>query len=148
MHPGCLKCISGMNLSPANKNFFTISFNLYLVLTCWYPYNKTGPCKGILLKVIPKLLNNPQASRSLINLYFLLLQTAQFDITIILPIFFLQILGFYCLLFLYTLNNKRTLFYKLIKIFDWLFESLNFWFLLPSHYILLTHYLLQQIQND
>ena len=25
---GCLKYISGMNLSPANKNLFTISFNI------------------------------------------------------------------------------------------------------------------------
>ena len=49
-HPGCLKCISSINLSPANKNLLTISFILYLVLTC----NN----KGILLKdvFIPRLL--------------------------------------------------------------------------------------------
>ena len=71
-----------MNLSPANKNLFTKSFILYL-------YNKGGPNKGIRLKrvFIPKLLNNPLASCSLINLDFLLLQTVQFGISIILPFF-------------------------------------------------------------
>ena len=32
---GCrLKCISGINLSHANKNLLTLSFILHLVLTC------------------------------------------------------------------------------------------------------------------
>ena len=35
VNQGCPKCILGIHLSPANKNFFlTISFLLYLVLTC------------------------------------------------------------------------------------------------------------------
>ena len=34
VYPGCLKCISGINLPPANKNLLTISFILYLILTC------------------------------------------------------------------------------------------------------------------
>ena len=29
--PGCFKCISGINLSPANKNVFTISFIVYKI---------------------------------------------------------------------------------------------------------------------
>ena len=29
VNPDCLKCISGINLSPANKNLLTISFILY-----------------------------------------------------------------------------------------------------------------------
>ena len=33
VNPGCLKFISGINLSPANENVFTISSILYLVLT-------------------------------------------------------------------------------------------------------------------
>ena len=33
VNPGCLNCISGIYLSPANENLLTISFNLYLVLT-------------------------------------------------------------------------------------------------------------------
>ena len=28
-NPGCLKCISGMTLSPANKSLFIIAFILY-----------------------------------------------------------------------------------------------------------------------
>ena len=54
VNPGCLKCISGINLSPANKNLFIISFTLYFE-------NKRSCNKGIQLKgvLIPKLLNNP-----------------------------------------------------------------------------------------
>ena len=33
VNQGCLKCISGINLSPVYKNLLTISFILYLVLT-------------------------------------------------------------------------------------------------------------------
>ena len=33
VNPGCLKYISGIKLSPANKILFTLSFILYLVLT-------------------------------------------------------------------------------------------------------------------
>ena len=29
VNPGCFKCISSINLSPSNKNLFTIEFNLY-----------------------------------------------------------------------------------------------------------------------
>ena len=32
VNPGCLKCISGITFSPANKNLLTISFILYLLL--------------------------------------------------------------------------------------------------------------------
>ena len=39
--PGCFKCISGINLSPANKNLFTISF-IFVHL------NKILPKNGIL----------------------------------------------------------------------------------------------------
>ena len=42
----CLKYISGVNISPPNRNLFTISFILYLVLTCYYL--ERGPTKGIL----------------------------------------------------------------------------------------------------
>ena len=34
VNPGYLECISGINLSPANKNLLTISFILHLALTC------------------------------------------------------------------------------------------------------------------
>ena len=34
LNPGYLKSTSGINLSPANKILLTISFPLYLVLTC------------------------------------------------------------------------------------------------------------------
>ena len=69
---GCLKFISGINLFHANKNLFTISFILNLVLTCLVLLKEMEPTKGILLKgvFIPKLLNNPLASCSLINFDF------------------------------------------------------------------------------
>ena len=34
VNPDWLKCISGINLSTTNKDLFTISFILSLVLTC------------------------------------------------------------------------------------------------------------------
>ena len=34
VNPDSLTCISGRNLSSTNKNWFTISFVVYLVLTC------------------------------------------------------------------------------------------------------------------
>ena len=82
LNPGCLKCISCTNLSPENKNLITISLILY-------SWNKREINKGILLEsvFIPKPLNNPLASCSLINLDFLLSQTANFDKGIILPVF-------------------------------------------------------------
>ena len=85
---GCLKCISGINLSPANKNLFTISSILYVVLT-WLIWNKRGPTKWILLTgvFVPKPLKNRLASCSLINLGFLLTHSAHFDKGIILPFF-------------------------------------------------------------
>ena len=61
---GCLKCISGMNLSPANKRFFIILFILYL-------QNRISSAIGNLLKIfsfISKLLNIQLCS--LVNLYF------------------------------------------------------------------------------
>ena len=49
--------------------------------------NKRSPNNGILLNgvLIPKLLNNPSASCSFINLDFLLPQIAHFDDSINLP---------------------------------------------------------------
>ena len=34
VNPGRLICISGMNLSPANKNLLNTSFFSYIILTC------------------------------------------------------------------------------------------------------------------
>ena len=96
VNPSYLKCISDINSSPANKNLFTTSFILYLVLTCSYLSNKRGATKSILLKgvFIPKLLNNPLVSCSLINFYFVLSHTAHFDKNIILSFFVLGTFGF------------------------------------------------------
>ena len=70
---GFLKCISGINLSPPNKNvlYFFIQF-----ISC---INFLIPNQGILHKFvfIPKLLNNLQGSCSLINFGFLLSGTAK-----------------------------------------------------------------------
>ena len=55
-----------MNLSPTNKNLFTILFIFYTT------QNKISPNTGTLLNGVlrPKLLNSPFASRFLINLEF------------------------------------------------------------------------------
>ena len=57
VNPGCFKCISGINLSPANKNLFTILFILYF-------QNTISPNIGTLLDGVlrPKLPNSPFAS--------------------------------------------------------------------------------------
>ena len=34
INPDCLKCILDINLPPDNKKIFTISYIIYLVLTC------------------------------------------------------------------------------------------------------------------
>ena len=65
-------------------------------------FNNGTLFKGVL---IPKLLNNPLAWCSLINLDFLLLHIAQFDYIIGLLCLFLTILG---LIFLvYFLHDKQ-----------------------------------------
>ena len=56
------------------------------------------------------LLNNPQASCSLVKLRFLLLHNAQFDKNTILSFLVLTNLGFYFLYFFYTLKTKIALF--------------------------------------
>ena len=55
-----------------------------------------SPNNGIFLKgiVIPVWLNNQLASCSLIYLYLLLLHTAHFDKTIILPLLVFETFGF------------------------------------------------------
>ena len=112
VNPGCLKFIWGINVSLGNKNLLTISFILYLVLTCLILPKQRGPAEGIWLKgfFIPKVLNNQLASCCLINLDFLLPHTTE-------ALFFrflsLQLLDFYFLYFFYNSNNIMiTLFYQ------------------------------------
>ena len=99
------KCISGMNLYPANKSLFVISFILYL-------QNEIGATKGIWLKsdfkllsyflsyYIPKLLDNPLVSCFLMNLDFLLSHTAHFHKSICFHLFLFATLGFLLSFFL------------------------------------------------
>ena len=104
----CFKCISGINLSPANKNLSTISFILYT-------QNKTF-IKGILLNgvLIPKLLNNPFVSCSFTNLDFLIPQSTHFDCIINLLFFVLKIFESKFSFFFLTLSaiSQYVLFYK------------------------------------
>ena len=95
---GCLKCISGINLSPTNKNVITISFIIICI------QNKISPSTGILLNgvLMPKLLNNPFASCFLINLDFLLPHITHFDIMTSLPLLVLETCGSIAS---YTLSN-------------------------------------------
>ena len=74
VNPECPKCILAINVSPPNKKLVIASFSFYLE-------HKIGEGIGSSSKpvVIPKLLNNSQASCSLINIDFLVLNTAHFD---------------------------------------------------------------------
>ena len=90
VNPSCLKCISGINLFPANKNVLSISIILYLVLSCFTNnLNKRGRTKGLSLEgcFFSKVLNNPLASCCLIIFYFLPSHNVHFDKTFILPFF-------------------------------------------------------------
>ena len=97
----CLKCISGINLPPANKTFI---FNFIFVL---YSQNKIRPNMGIWVKVvfISKLLNNQLASCSSINLEFLQSHTASFDESIIYLFFVFLTLGFLLSIFISKLQT-------------------------------------------
>ena len=99
--------IFGVNLSPANKKFFSISIILYLLLTCLILLKQKRPTKGNLPEgiLIPELLNNPLASYSLKDFYFLLRHTSYFDKSIILPFFVLTTFGF--LLYVFFLHFKQ-----------------------------------------
>ena len=109
INPGCFKCISGINLSPANKNLLSISliFICCLQIVCFRHVriqvsihiqwnciqNKISPNIGTLLNsvLILKLLSSPFASWFLINLDFLLPHIAHFDHIIALPLLLLEI---------------------------------------------------------
>ena len=100
VNPGCFKCFFGTDLSPANKNLFTISLILY-------SQSKRGPLKGILLKDVftPKLLTNSPASCSLINFNFLPLHTRHFAKIVIRSFLVLTTFGFLLSVFCSTLQT-------------------------------------------
>ena len=66
---------------------------------------KVSPNNGILLKgvLIPRLLNNPFASCSLINFDFLALHIAHFDDNIVLPFIAFETTGLVLSVFCFTL---------------------------------------------
>ena len=80
--------------------------NITAIFICYYN------SKGSIIEILPILLSSPVASCSLINLDFLLLQTAQFDESISFPYFVFSTLGFLLFVIFYTSNNTITLFYK------------------------------------
>ena len=106
-----------------------------------------GPDKGILFKggFIPKLLDNPLVSCYLIKSDFLLSRTAHFDKkNIILPFFcFWNFWVFNFCIFSTIQEIRQHCFINRLN----LIKSLNFWFLLSFHYILLARYLLKQIHR-
>ena len=91
--------------------------NITAIFICHYN------SKGSIIGIFPILLSSPFTSCSLINLGFLLLQTAQFDESISFPFFVFSTLGFLLSVFFYTSNNTITLFYKETRIFDEFFKS-------------------------
>ena len=101
--------IFGVNLSPANKKFFSISIILYLLLTCLILLKQKRPTKGNLPEgiLIPELLNNPLASYSLKDFYFLLRHTSYFDKSIILPFFCLDSFWIFTLCIFSAFQTRR-----------------------------------------
>ena len=78
--------------------------------------NKILPNKSILINgvSVPKLLNNPFASYSLINRDILMSHMAHFDKSIVLPLTVFEILGCMfsvCFCFFYTLNKMIAFLY-------------------------------------
>ena len=96
---------SGINLSPASKNLFTILFISYTQWNCIL--NKVFN-NGILLNIvlIPKLLNKISASCCFTNLHFLDPHSAYFDCLINLLLLFQKALSLHFKYFSYTLCNK------------------------------------------
>ena len=120
-----LKCISGVNLSPANKSLFIISFVIYLE-------NKIEPAEGILVQgvFIPKLLNYPPASCSLINPNFSLLHILHFDKVI--SFSFISLCNswvFTICFFLYSLSSFSNCFLCCLK-----FQKITYFFKKRSQY--------------
>ena len=74
--------------------------NITAIFICYYN------SKGSIIGILPILLSSPVASCSLINLDFLLLQTAQFDESISFPYFVFSTLGF-LLFVIFTLQTIR-----------------------------------------
>ena len=99
LNPGCLRCISGMNLSPANK---------ILLITALIFQQKISANNGTLCKgdLIPNRLNNPPASSSIMSLYFLLLHTV--DNSLIFPLLFFGNFRFLLFVFFGTTRNMTT----------------------------------------
>ena len=75
--------------------------------------NKILPNRGILINgvLIPKLLNNPFASYSLINIDILISHIVHFDKSIVLPLIVFEILGCMFPVLFYTLNKMIALLY-------------------------------------
>ena len=113
---GCLKCISGINLSPPNKKLFPISFILYLVLTCLMLLKQKRTYWRNLKDVfIPKIHNNPLNSCCLINFDFFYYHTLHILIkALFFRVLTLQHLDFCFLYLFYTSNIVITLFYVII----------------------------------
>lgn len=96
------------------------------------------------------MLINPLASWFLINIDFLLLNTAYFDKSSSFLSFAFATFGFLLSAsFLYFLSSNTTrLSYKQIEIFIGLSRFLDFWLLFSHHHIFLTHYLLKKNLHD
>ena len=106
VNPSCLKCISGTNLSPANKNLFTITFTLQFFKKIF------AIAKSLRISTFnhyfpANLFNNSLASCSLINIDFLLSFIAGFDKSIVLPFLVFTTFGFLLSAFFSTLQTIR-----------------------------------------
>ena len=113
---GCLKCISGMNWSHANKNLFIISFilisyynglfldfsSLSIIIVNTLELQQFLSVIIFLMyqvrRILPIIFRNTSASWSLINPNFLQSHIAHFYESIALPFLPFQVLGF-CFLY-------------------------------------------------
>ena len=96
---------------------------------------KISPNNGIFLNGLfnLKLLNNPLASCSLINLELLLLHNVHFVQNIVFPLVFFVILKFLLSSFCYTSSNMITLFYT-----KFTFQQITYFFYINSFKVFKT----------
>ena len=86
----CIKCSSGINLTPTNKKI--VNYCIHFLCS----QNKISPNNDILLKgfLITNWLNSPLASCSLTNLDVLLIHTAHFDRSIVFALLVFETFAF------------------------------------------------------
>ena len=100
LNSGCLRCVSGMIVSPVNTNLIIITFIFYSLKTKYHPIIVSFLKDALTLN----WLNSPLASGFFINLDFLLVHTAHFNKSIYFTLLVFETLCF--LLSVFSLHFK------------------------------------------